>query len=323
MWYLYVIGFIGSAYFGCIFPAFSYFLSQIIVILSKVSETGEPEYQKEVNRLSFLLLIVSLGALILTSVKGVCFTILNERIGVKVKEKAFKKAMEKDLQEIEAAGAQSYSHTITINCDELKPLAGNFLPHIVENSITVLVGLTIALVFSWQITLMSLVIFPLILLSSKIQMSFNHGMQNTTDSVHKQNHEMVVTAVMNIKTVKSLHLESKLTEVYSRSHEEALALAMKYGNIVGIMFGVGQTLISCLLASIFFVGALLIREGAVEIVDVYTAIYAIMFSGVQAGGNLFFLSKLSVAKYSACKYFQLTASSLGDGEMLMVESESE
>jgi hypothetical protein len=41
---------------------------------------------------------------------------------------------------------------------------------------------------------------------------------------------------------------------------EALGLAVKYGNLAGIMFGLGQTLISCLLALIFFFGALLIKE---------------------------------------------------------------
>ena len=34
-----------------------------------------------------------------------------------------------------------YVHIITINCDDVKPLGGIFLPHIIENSVTVLVGL--------------------------------------------------------------------------------------------------------------------------------------------------------------------------------------
>ena len=49
-----------------------------------------------------------------------------------------------------------------------------------------------------------------------------------------------------------------------------------------------------------------------------------MFAGVQAGGNLFFLTKLSVAKFGACKYFEL----MGDEdhereENNIIESDSE
>ena len=46
---------------------------------------------------------------------------------------------------------------------------------------------------------------------------------------------------------------------YEISLNSALKLAIKYGNLVGILFGIGQTLISCLLALIFFIGALLIK----------------------------------------------------------------
>ena len=81
-------------------------------------------------------------------------------------------------------------------------------------------------------------------------------------------------------------------------------MAVKYGNLAGIMFGLGQTLISCLLALIFYFGALLIEEGVVNVLNLYTSIYAIMFAGVQAGGNLYFLSRLSAAKYAACNYFE-------------------
>lgn len=119
---------------------------------------------------------------------------------------------------------------------------------------------------------------------------------------------MVVNSVMYIRTVKSLGIEKRIVNKYGKSLDQALKLAVKYGNLVGILFGIGQTLISCLLALIFFIGALLIKAKAVEVVDVYTAIYAIMFAGVQAGGNLFFLTKLSVAKFGTCKYFELLGS---------------
>lgn len=108
---------------------------------------------------------------------------------------------------------------------------------------------------------------------------------------------------MHIKTVKSLSLQHRIIAKYSQALDQALKLAVKYGNLSGIMFGVGQTLISCLLALIFYFGALLIKQGVVNVLNLYTAIYAIMFAGVQAGGNMLFLGKLAAAKYAACNYF--------------------
>ena len=80
-------------------------------------------------------------------------------------------------------------------------------------------------------------------------------------------------------------------------------MAVKYGNLSGAMFGLGQTLISVLLSLIFFFGALMIKADVVTVLDLFTSIYSIMFAGVQAGGNMIFLSRLSISKYAACNYF--------------------
>jgi hypothetical protein len=80
-------------------------------------------------------------------------------------------------------------------------------------------------------------------------------------------------------------------------------MAVKYGNLGGIMFGIGQSLISCLLALIFYIGAILIKENEGHVLDIFTAIFAVMFAGVQTGGNLFFLSKIGASKLAACNYF--------------------
>jgi hypothetical protein len=70
------------------------------------------------------------------------------------------------------------------------------------------------------------------------------------------------------------------------------------------MFGFAQTMISCLLSLVFFCGALMIQHNIVTVLDLYTAIYAIMFAGVQTGGNILFLTKLSASKNAAACFFE-------------------
>lgn len=63
---------------------------------------------------------------------------------------------------------------------------------------------------------------------------------------------------MYIKTVKSLHIEKQIMKKYSEELDFALTMSIKYGNLGGIMLGIGQSLISCLLSLIFYIGSLLI-----------------------------------------------------------------
>lgn len=212
-WAMYVLGIIGAIYFGCIFPAFSYLIAKIILILQNIAAADEsslPGYQSEAHTLATVLFIISFGSLVFTTLRWVCFEYLNEQIGYKVKLRAFGELVNQPYHTIEEDHPQTYAYMVNKNCEDLKPLAGNFMPSIIENLITLVVGLTIALVFCWQITAISLVILPLILLSSKFMMSFNHGMQSNTDDVHKKTHELVITAMMNLKTVRSCLLERPL-----------------------------------------------------------------------------------------------------------------
>ena len=80
-------------------------------------------------------------------------------------------------------------------------------------------------------------------------------------------------------------------------------MSIKYGNLSGILFGIGQTLISLIFALIFLFGAVLIKYNLIGVQDLYTAIFAVMFAGVQAGGNLYFLGQLEAAKTGSSIYF--------------------
>lgn len=132
-----------------------------------------------------------------------------------MKKSAFRTSVTKSMIDIDAYGAQNLGHIVTTNCEDLKHLGGHHLGDIVENATTILVGLAIAFAFSWQITLIALGVFPLIILSGKLQMSFNHGMQSNSDKVHKKTHESVIESIMHIRTVKSLNLQHRIISKYS------------------------------------------------------------------------------------------------------------
>lgn len=180
----YIMGIIGAIYFGCIFPSFSFLLSRIIFVLLEIEGSDEkhlPIYQKQVRRLALLLLLISIGSLVFTTMRWVCFEYITQRIGYTAKTNAFKKLISLPYETIERESQSKYSHIITKNCESLKPLAGNFMPTVIENIITLVVGLGIAFAFSWAVTLVSLTVLPLILLSSQLMMSFRFGMQSSTD----------------------------------------------------------------------------------------------------------------------------------------------
>jgi ABC-type bacteriocin/lantibiotic exporter with double-glycine peptidase domain len=64
-------------------------------------------------------------------------------------------------------------------------------------------------------------------------------------------------------------------------------------------------ILSCILSLIFFIGSLFIRDLGMDVLKVFTAIYAIMFAAIQAGGNLQFIPNIVQLKIAAVNIFKV------------------
>jgi ATP-binding cassette subfamily B (MDR/TAP) protein 1 len=92
---------------------------------------------------------------------------------------------------------------------------------------------------------------------------------------------------------------------YDELLEEPLKIASRKGNIAGLLYGLSQMILSCILALIFFVGSIFIRDLNMDVLKVFTAIYAIMFAAIQAGGNLQFVPNIVQLKVAAVNIFKV------------------
>jgi len=67
--------------------------------------------------------------------------------------------------------------------------------------------------------------------------------------------------------------------------------------------GISQMLIAFVICLICYIGALLAQNFDVSIASMFSAIYAVMFSGVQAGTNIEFIGGISTSLFRTAQYF--------------------
>lgn len=166
-------------------------------------------------------------------------------------------------------------------------------------------GLALAFYHCWQITLVSFALFPVLLIAGRIQMQFTNNYSTETDEANKRCHSQVVEALLNYKTVVSFNLQDKFIRQYEQLLEGPLKIAIKRGNITGLAFGVAQAAMSCVSALIFYLGAIFIRDYQLGVLNIYTAIYAIMFASISAGGNLGFVNNIADSKVALANIMKI------------------
>ena len=137
-------------------------------------------------------------------------------------------------------------------------------------------------------------------------MLFYGGFGDKSEEVYKASSKLVSQSIMNIKTVKALSYERHLVEKYDNYLVGPRQFAVKKGNIIGVLFGLSQFFIFFSFAILFWTGALFRRDNSdLEIVDIFTAIFAIVWAGWTAGNNFFFMPDIVQGERSAANLFYL------------------
>lgn len=85
-----------------------------------------------------------------------------------------------------------------------------------------------------------------------------------------------------------------------------MKVGIKKGLVSGIMHGITQIAMFFIFGLVIYFGLIFLENNAdVTIQNVFTAIYAVMFSGMTAGNNAHFMPDLAVAKIAAVNIFEI------------------
>lgn len=67
--------------------------------------------------------------------------------------------------------------------------------------------------------------------------------------------------------------------------EKPYNLAVKNGIVSGFFYGIAQLIMFVVIALIFYIGSLFVKNNGVHIDKMFTAIFAIFFSAMTVGNN--------------------------------------
>lgn len=115
--------------------------------------------------------------------------------------------------------------------------------------------------------------------------------------------------MVNIRTVTSFGYDAFVINQYDKMLEEPHQLGVKKGIVSGVLFGFSQFILFLIFGLLFFLGSVVVRDNYSDanffdgVLNMFTAIYAIVFAAMTAGNNAHFLPDVGAAKNSAANLF--------------------
>ena len=151
-------------------------------------------------------------------------------------------------------------------------------------------------------------------------MAFTEGFSDKTDKAYKDSSNLITQSMLNIRTVTSFGSEDIVERKYSAQLIQPQKIGTRKGMISGFLFGMTQIVMFFVFGLIFYLGTVFLRDNNLDIANVFTAIYAIMFSGMTAGNNAHFMPDAAAAKTSAINLFEIQDSQ--DQDQKQIEQNS-
>ena len=181
-------------------------------------------------------------------------------------------------------------------------------------------GMVVAMVYSWQIGLIAIGCIPFILGASIMQAKCAARQPNIRqDDNYVSPATLLERAFHDIVVLQAYGLQDDTSTKYSNTLETDVAFKKKKGFYNGLAFGISQFAVFSTFALIFYAGIQFMIHGKLQFTDFFVALLAVMFSAFGAGQTGADFSSQQAGLEAASRLFEIIDGSDDDDDPLSVK----
>ena len=304
---LFFLGTLGSVINGGIMPLMAIVLGEILQTLALF---WLPDFRDKVDFLAGMFVVIGAGAFFANVFQSYFFAVLGEKISYELKTEAYNKVIRKPIKFFDDPKNNPgiLSARISIDTQQVNSLASSFIGVIIQGIAAFVVGMIIAFIYSWQLTLVALALSPLVSIGQNYQRKLMAGFQEGDES-YKASGSIIMESVMNIRTIASFCNETRIEKKYNEQVDIPIQKGAKKGLFVGMAFGGSYLLLFIYYAIVFFIAAVLQEKVGLTMKEFFIALFSILMAAGATGASAGFLPDVGECVQAGEKVFNLLDSS--------------
>uniref|UniRef100_A0A0E0JMT7 MDR-like ABC transporter n=1 Tax=Oryza punctata TaxID=4537 RepID=A0A0E0JMT7_ORYPU len=166
-------------------------------------------------------------------------------------------------------GAKLYIDALNI-----RRLVGDNLAILVQCTVTLIAGFTIAFASDWKLTLIIMCPIPL----NYAQVKFLKGFSEDAKVMYEDASQVVTEAIGSIRTVASFCAEKRVIKTYNKKCQASMKQSIRSGMVGGLGFSFSYLMVYLTYALCFYVGAQFVHGGKSTFKDVFRVYFALVFT---------------------------------------------
>ncbi|OAL23986.1 hypothetical protein AYO22_06010 [Fonsecaea multimorphosa] len=195
--------------------------------------------------------------------------------------------------------------SLDTNAEEVKNLVEKFAAQLLVIAVMMAVAIIWSMFLCWKITLVSLAASPVLYILAKCFGTVSTVWESRSSSASDVVNEIFVESFADIKTVRSLTLESYFHKKYRNATRQTFSTGVRRAFYCGFFFGLSDSAIAFFTPMIFWYGARLAKDQEWPVNSIFTVFGLLLFCTANANAVLTYIPQTSSAADTACRLIWL------------------
>ncbi|KAF6034287.1 ABCB1 [Bugula neritina] len=258
-WYFMVFGCLGCMIEGGAQPAFAVVFTKV---LSGFISCDDAQMRKNANFYSGMFAVIAVAIFLATLTSRLMFAIAGERLTERIRKKAFRAYLRQDVHYFDDPKNNTGALTtrLAIETAAIQGATGPQLGAAINAVTNLGVGIVIAFVYSWVLTLAILAFVPFIGIAGYVEMTLFSGETGKKKELFEDAGKIAAESISSIRTVQSLGKEKLFYEKYKNTTDAPHKKELKMTQAMGLTYGISQGIMFFAYAALFYLGAWLIAD---------------------------------------------------------------
>ncbi|CAF1942165.1 unnamed protein product [Rotaria magnacalcarata] len=267
---------------GGIQPAFGVILSKIIAVF----QTCDPKLQEK-RVLTYILIFIGFGVLMLLTMflQSFLFAISGESLTQRLRAKIFRTLLQQDIAYFDQPenNTGALCTRLATEASEVQGATGVRIGTMLQNISNLGVGIILAFIYGWSLTLIMLAFVPFMILAGFLQTYLLTGIADKDKKVLEEAGKIAVESISNIRTVAQLTKEQYFGDEYCKLLDFPYRNSLKRAHIFGILFSISDSIMFFAQAALFTFGAWQVERGNMSFENIMLVLNCILFGAMAVG----------------------------------------
>ncbi|CAF4522679.1 unnamed protein product, partial [Rotaria sp. Silwood2] len=265
---------------GGIQPAFGVVLSKVIAVF-QICDHGVQERRI----LMYILIFIGFGILMFFTMflQSFLFSISGETLTQRLRSRIFQTLLQQDVAYFDQPenNTGALCTRLATEASDVQGATGIRIGTMLQNVSNLGVGMILAFIYGWSLTLLMLAFVPFMIVAGFLQTYLMTGFANKDKKALEDAGKIAVETISNIRTVAQLTKEKHFGDEYCKLLE--FPYSLKRAHVFGFLFSLTDSIMFFAQAALFSFGAWRVEQGAMTFENIMLVLNCILFGAMAVG----------------------------------------